>query len=79
MSTLKPLFCLKYPKTKVTTIYNFYLQKFRIAFSAVPLQISGNGNGNTSHTNGNIFMSNYTSTREPGLEILIDEDIVTSV
>uniref|UniRef100_H2ZMI0 Uncharacterized protein n=1 Tax=Ciona savignyi TaxID=51511 RepID=H2ZMI0_CIOSA len=39
-----------------------------------------NGGGDISHGNGELFLSDYTSHRERGgIEILIDEDIVTSV
>jgi len=43
-------------------------------------RLTGNGGGDLSANNGDIFMSNYTSHHERGgMEVLIDEDIVTSV
>ncbi|XP_076815730.1 sodium- and chloride-dependent glycine transporter 2-like [Clavelina lepadiformis] len=54
-------------------------EKLHNAFTPHLSRLSGNGGGNLSHTNGDLFMSDYTSHRERGIEILIDEDIVTSV
>nr|CAB3266319.1 sodium- and chloride-dependent glycine transporter 2-like [Phallusia mammillata] len=54
-------------------------EKLRNAFTPHLSRLSGNGTGDVSHTNGEIFMSDYTGHRERGIEVLIDEDIVTSV
>ena len=61
-------------------LFVFFLQKLSCAFS--PVAMVGNGNNDVSRgsNGGNMFMNDYTGHRsERGIEVLIDEDIVTTV